>query len=134
MSLPLELVVATYTQAGLPAPVPEFRFHPTRRWRLDYAWPDRYAALEVEGGIWTQGRHTRPRGFLKDLEKYNAATALGWSIIRCTPQTVLAQDTISWLLMATLDVVVTDHGGGDDKSWAKRHGGPWRQICRRFPI
>ena len=111
-----------------------FRFHPTRRWRLDYAWPDRYAALEVEGGIWTQGRHTRPRGFLKDLEKYNAATALGWSIIRCTPQTVLAQDTISWLLMATLDVVVTDHGGGDDKSWAKRHGGPWRQICRRLPI
>lgn len=30
--------------------VREHRFHPTRRWRFDFAWPDEKVALEVEGG------------------------------------------------------------------------------------
>lgn len=74
--------------AGLPAPVPEFRFHPGRCWRLDYAWPDHKLALEVEGGVWTGGRHTRGAGFLRDMEKYNALAVAGWRLLRCTPADV----------------------------------------------
>lgn len=72
---------------GLPAPAPEFRFAPPRRWRFDWSWaPDTAAvALEVEGGAWTGGRHTRGAGFLKDMEKYNEAQVRGWTVLRCTP-------------------------------------------------
>jgi hypothetical protein len=71
--------------AGLPRPVPELRFAPPRRWRFDWCWPDLKLSLEIEGGVWTKGRHTRPSGFLRDVEKYNAAAVLGYRIIRCTP-------------------------------------------------
>lgn len=72
-------------QEGLPAPDTEYVFHPTRRWRFDFAWPLHRVALEVEGGIWTKGRHVRGVGYLRDMEKYNAAAVLGWRLIRVTP-------------------------------------------------
>lgn len=65
--------------------VREYRFDPSRRWRFDYAIPAHKIAIEVEGGVWTQGRHTRPAGFIGDMEKYNAAAVLGWRILRTTP-------------------------------------------------
>jgi very-short-patch-repair endonuclease len=71
--------------AGLPVPVSEYRFHPSRRWRFDYALPQHSVAIEVEGGVWTQGRHTRGKGYLGDLAKYNEATILGWRVLRFTP-------------------------------------------------
>ena len=80
------IAVAFFTAQRLPAPVTEHRFHPSRKWRFDYAWPDVKVALEVEGGVWTGGRHTSSTGFLKDMEKYNAAATLGWVILRFTPQ------------------------------------------------
>lgn len=63
----------------------EHRFHPVRKWRLDFAWPAQQLAVEVEGGVWTGGRHTRGAGFVKDMEKYNQATLLGWRVLRVTP-------------------------------------------------
>jgi hypothetical protein len=75
---------AVITAAGLPAPVLEHRFAPPRRWRFDLAWPDRMIALEVEGGVWTGGRHVRGKGFERDAEKYNAAQLRGWVVLRCT--------------------------------------------------
>lgn len=66
--------------------MPEYRFHSVRRWRFDYAWPDLHIALEVEGGVWTAGRHTRGSGFVKDMEKYNEAAIAGWTVLRCTPK------------------------------------------------
>lgn len=64
--------------------VPEFRFHPTRKWRFDYAHETLRIALEVEGGVWSGGRHTRGKGYIGDIEKYNTATAAGWAVFRCT--------------------------------------------------
>lgn len=81
--------------------VKEYRFHPTRRWRFDYAIPNYKIAIEVEGGIWTQGRHTRPKGFLKDIEKYNSAALLGWKLFRTTPKKLCTSDTIKLLKEAT---------------------------------
>lgn len=79
--------------AGLPLPCLEHKFHATRRWRFDYAWPEQRVALEVEGGIWSGGRHIRPKGFIADMEKYNTAAVEGWRIIRCTPDDVKIQIT-----------------------------------------
>lgn len=54
-------------------------------------------AVEVEGGIWTGGRHTRPSGFLKDIEKYNEATRLGFSVYRVTPAMIKSGEAIALL-------------------------------------
>jgi hypothetical protein len=67
----------------------EHRFSPPRRFRFDLALPAWRIALEVEGGVWTCGRHTRPRGFLADIEKYNMAAILGWRVVRCVPGDIL---------------------------------------------
>ena len=74
--------------ARLPEPVPEYAFHPGRRWRFDWCWPLHRIALEIEGGIWTQGRHTRGSGALADLEKYSEAAILGWRVLYATPDCV----------------------------------------------
>lgn len=76
---------------GIPTPKPEYRFHPTRKWRFDYAWPfvngkEAKIALEIEGGIWSGGRHTRGRGYIDDMEKYNEAARLGWRVFRFQPK------------------------------------------------
>jgi very-short-patch-repair endonuclease len=75
---------------GLPEPVAEYRFHTTRRWRFDYAWPQLRLALEVDGGAWVGGRHTRGAGYEKDCEKLNAALLAGWRVLRFT--TGMVQD------------------------------------------
>ena len=71
-------------EANLPEPVREERFHPTRKWRFDFAWPALKVAAEVEGGIWSNGRHIQPAGFEADCEKYGHAVAMGWAVIRVT--------------------------------------------------
>ena len=70
--------------AKLPEPEREYRFDPVHRWRLDFAWPAWRIAAECEGGIWVSGRHTRALGFEADCEKYNAAAARGWRVLRFT--------------------------------------------------
>jgi len=66
-------------------PVREYRFHPDRRWRFDFAWPDSLIAVEVDGNAWHTrggGRH----GTDKDREKINAAAALGWRVFHFSPK------------------------------------------------
>ena len=60
----------------------EHRFHSTRKWRFDVAFVEQQLAVELEGGIWTRGRHTRGAGYKADMEKYNAAQQLGWRVLR----------------------------------------------------
>lgn len=72
----------------LPEPVQEVRFDPVRRWRFDFAWPAHKVAVEIEGGTWSNGRHSRGEGFEADCEKYNAAALLGWIVLRVTPRMV----------------------------------------------
>jgi very-short-patch-repair endonuclease len=69
----------------MPEPVEEYKFCPARKWRFDYAWPGPKVALEIEGGIWTGGRHTRGAGFSEDMDKYNMAGKAGWRVFRFTP-------------------------------------------------
>ena len=96
-----KIVSAYYAAEGLPEPVFEHRFHPVRQWRFDIAWPAYRIALEVEGGIWTGGRHSRGAGMAKDMDKYNTATALGWRVLRVEPRNVAMQETVE-LIRATM--------------------------------
>lgn len=60
----------------------EYRFSPTRKWKFDFAWPAQRVFVEMEGGIHGRSRHTVAGGFIRDCEKYNTATFLGWVGIR----------------------------------------------------
>lgn len=74
---------AEVMEEALPAEAErEFRFCPPRLWRFDFAWPKLALAVEVEGAVWTGGRHTRGGGFTQDAEKYATAMLLGWRVLR----------------------------------------------------
>ena len=95
--LPLNRALKKYTEVEM---VAEHRFHPFRERRFDYSIPELKIALEVEGGIWNAGRHVRPDGFRRDMEKYNEAAALGWLLIRVIPNELLSVNTLQLLIRA----------------------------------
>lgn len=82
-------------------PEREYRFHPTRKWRFDFAYVAEKIAIECEGGTWQGGRHTRGEGFERDCEKYNTAAVLGWRVLRFTAG-MLKRDPIA-VIRAALD-------------------------------
>lgn len=81
----------------LPAPELEYRFHATRRWRFDLAWPDLLVACEVDGGGFVNGRHSRGEGIERDCEKLSIAAATGWRVLRVTPRQVEDGRAVKWL-------------------------------------
>lgn len=90
-----KIPAALWAAYGIPEPVAEFRFS-KRRFRFDYAWPDAKDAngmpaklsLEIDGAAWTQGRHTRGKGFIADQVKGNIAICMGYRVLHCTPADV----------------------------------------------
>jgi len=110
---------------GLPAPEREYRFGAAaaggpgkglrkrleeaglKDWRFDFAWPNLMLAVEVEGGAWVGGRHTRGKGFLEDLRKYEAAQRMGWTIYRTAGELIKsgnALKTIEQLIRAAREL------------------------------
>lgn len=71
-----------------PAIAEEFAFSDKRRWRFDFAHRPSMVAIEIEGGVWSGGRHTSGSGFTKDCEKYNQAALMGWAVFRLTPNQI----------------------------------------------
>ena len=67
-----------------PDAVTEYRFHPVRQWRFDFAIPSARVAVEVNGAVWTNGRHSRGSGLVKEYEKMRAAALLGWRVLPFT--------------------------------------------------
>lgn len=83
----LEQTLYHWIQRELPQrlwPKREYLFHPERRWRLDFAWPEHRFAVEVDGlhrhGAGTA--HQRRDGILRDAEKAEALLRLGWRLYR----------------------------------------------------
>jgi very-short-patch-repair endonuclease len=66
----------------LPAPTMQHKFHPRRLWRFDFSWPDSKLAVEIDGGSFVRGGHSRGAGQAKDFEKHNAAVQMGWRLLR----------------------------------------------------
>lgn len=77
----------------------EFYFHPDRKWRADFHLIDKKILVEIEGGIWSGGRHTRGKGYLGDMEKYNAATMMGFQVIRFSTDQVKSGHAIQQIEM-----------------------------------
>lgn len=85
---------------NLPEPVLEYRFCEGRRWRADFCWPKKKLIVEFEGAVFTQGRHTRGRGFENDCTKYNTATLLGYRVLRFTARHVKSGQAIQMIAQA----------------------------------
>jgi very-short-patch-repair endonuclease len=79
---------------GLPEPEREWRFHPTRRWRLDFAYPEKRIGIEVQGGTYIRGAHSRGTGLERDYEKYNQAQVLGWDVYQFSRKMIESGEAI----------------------------------------
>lgn len=98
---PLPSWVRLLAAKGVPLPIAEYQFAPPRRWRADWWFPtDPPVAVEIEGGAWIGGRHTRASGFIADIAKYNAMTIAGARLIRVTPAMVASGEVVSLVLRA----------------------------------
>jgi very-short-patch-repair endonuclease len=91
---PGEEAFALHCRVEKLTPEREFPFHPERKWRFDFAWPEQKIAVEIEG----RGRHQSFGGFEADAEKYNAAAKLGYRVFRYTPTMVMRGDAINDVL------------------------------------
>ena len=72
--------------------ITEHKFHPKRKWRFDYANKELMVAIEYEGIYGGASRHTNVVGYVKDIEKYNAAQILGWKVLRYTASNYLEME------------------------------------------
>jgi very-short-patch-repair endonuclease len=107
------LLAVQLEQAGIPFER-EYRFASPRRWRADFRVQGHrstvgpigfynaieYVLIEIDGGGFVAGRHTRGTGFEKDAEKASAAAILGYRVIRCTPKHVDDGSCLSWIRQA----------------------------------
>lgn len=84
-----------------PMPERQFAFHPARRWRFDFAWPSVKVAVEIQGGTFSRGGHSRGAGQSKDFEKLNEAQRLGWRVVQLDTK-ALAKKRIA----ETIDYVI----------------------------
>ena len=91
------LFTAVCRENSLPNPVAEHVFGAPRKFRFDFAWPDKKVALEVEGGVYTRGAHGSISGILRDIEKYNLAASLGWRVLRVLPAKLYDDATLAIL-------------------------------------
>lgn len=106
MESELERTLAYYlrlNEGTIRPPETEYRFDPKRRWRFDFAWPEERLAVEIEGGVWSDGRHTRGNGFTKDCEKYNEATLAGWRVLRVTGEQIRDGSAVNWIMRALVE-------------------------------
>jgi very-short-patch-repair endonuclease len=82
---------------GFPLFEQEYRFHGERKYRLDLAFPSRKIGIEINGGIWHGNAHSSPLMILRDMEKANLLTLLGWRVLRYTPAQVKNGEAIEGL-------------------------------------
>ena len=81
----------------------EFLFHPTRRWRFDYALPSLKIAVEVSGGVWMPvSGHRSGKGIMRDYAKSNEAQLLGWILLTFTPAQILKGEDLPMLRRAII--------------------------------
>ncbi|WP_171405591.1 DUF559 domain-containing protein [Acinetobacter sp. WCHAc010052] len=83
-----EAVLSQHLKAHKIEYVQEFQFNSERKWRADFHLVDTKILIEVEGGVWSNGRHTRGKGYIADMGKYNSAAVLGYTVLRFSTEQV----------------------------------------------
>ena len=104
----------------------ELQFHPTRKWRFDFACEVEKIAVELQGGGWGNvvechlchnkvmrrlkdgqlrpvregGRHQNPKSLQSEYEKLNEAQRLGWRVFLFSPEVIRSGSGIA--LISTL--------------------------------
>ncbi|HNH30447.1 MAG TPA: hypothetical protein PKU71_13590 [bacterium] len=126
-----KVFIELLTKKGLGPPEKEFRFHNKRKWRLDYAYPSLKIGIEINGGAWKKttyrnkrgelvtaigGRHNIGKGYLRDIEKKNTLTILGWAILEFTPDQTSKSETIDQIALLIQARKVQWQNDGD-KLW-----------------
>jgi very-short-patch-repair endonuclease len=68
-------------------PIPEAQIKgiiPNRKFVFDFGWMNKNILVEIDGGEWSGGRHSRGKGMESDNVKINTAQALGYKVFRFT--------------------------------------------------
>jgi hypothetical protein len=71
---------SAWQRCGGPELETEYQFYSERGWAADYRvgrW-----LIELDGGVFSGGRHTRALGYIEDCMKLNKAAMLGYQVIR----------------------------------------------------
>ena len=90
-----------------PALTKEVKFHPSRRWRFDYASDCAMGAIELNGGVFVGGRHSRGMGQVRDAEKGRLAAYSGWSVIHFTTKCLTwenVKQAVDWFVRRIKDL------------------------------
>ena len=70
----------------------EVRFCPKRRFRFDFLEPKSKVAIEINGGNYARGRHTRPQALESEYEKILLAASLGYTYIILTESMIYNEE------------------------------------------
>ena len=98
---PLEATLALQLRgAGITGWEREYRFAFPRQWRFDFAFPELKIAVEIDGGTWVRGRHSRGAGVRADCEKTSMAALMGWRILRVDTDHVNDGIALRWVQQA----------------------------------
>jgi len=85
ISEPEELLHFQLKVAKSPVYERQFRIHPERRFMADFYFPAARLVVEVDGGGWVNGRHSRGKGIESDAQKSWYIALMPARLMRVTP-------------------------------------------------
>ena len=94
------MLLARLERAGLPLGVGQHPVVTGRQFRFDRAWPEHMVAVEVQGGVWTNGAHSRGSGVQRDCLKLSMAAAVGWRVLPVTGEMIESGEAVRLIALA----------------------------------
>ena len=77
----------------------QYRFHPTRQWKIDFAFPSAKLGIELDGAIFgKKSGHNTGVGILRKMEKSNELQKMGWRIFSFSGDQVKSGYAINYIL------------------------------------
>jgi hypothetical protein len=111
MSLtPAEKIAHHCRRRSLPRPTVEFQFVAFRAWKLDVAWPELLVGVDIQGGAFKGGHHSRGPGMRDDFEKLAHAVMRNWRVLLMMPEQVKAETGLFWI-ERTLRLAMSQQAG-----------------------
>lgn len=86
--------------AGLPTGQAQYPVVTGRQFRFDRAWPEQRVAVEVQGGVWANGAHSRGSGVQRDCVKLSMAAAVGWRVLPVTREMIESGQAVTLIKQA----------------------------------